>query len=105
MIYEHTFEYNIQYIASSVTNRFLFVLIASTEANESKVYVFNFRQMGMQAIFVENKIYRQIHVQEEMMFLVNKDKVRVVSFMNLGVSFYEAVSNLLLTHNLKSQGR
>ena len=39
------------------------------------------------------------------MFLANKNKVRTASFLNLGVSFFEAVSNLLLTHNIKaSQG-
>ena len=38
------------------------------------------------------------------MFLANKSVVRTVSFLNLGVAFYEAVSNLLLTHNLKAAG-
>ena len=58
LVYEHTFQYNVQSTASSVTNRFLFVLIASSEANESIVYVFNYRQMGFQIIFKENEIYR-----------------------------------------------
>ena len=64
---------------------------SADNVQESIVYVYSFKQKGMQEIHRENMIYHHIHVQEETMFLANKEIVRTISFKNLGVAFYEAV--------------